>query len=224
MWPCCIGQTPELPDGLAPSCAEACNTLRVQLPSLRTKQMATLWHKNSWRHISVSVFEVRNYTVRAPNKIIPFLSNFFAFCEVACHNATQMFGTRGPFWQYIIHIQWSWGYCSDVTGHWKEYTRSSWHWIINHILVQMTHKYVLLISDKRSCVPREPSHLFNTMSQSIHGLHSKLEHFGQWEFQTVYQIGHDQMPLWRPVDNNTLGLYERYNTKQLPSTLKGTWM
>ena len=58
IWPCCIGQTPELPDGLVPSCAEACNTLRVQLPGLRTKQMAALWHKNSWRHISVYMFEV----------------------------------------------------------------------------------------------------------------------------------------------------------------------
>ena len=64
------------------------------------------------------------------------------------------------------------GYWSGVTGHWKEYTRSSWHWIINHILVQMTHKYISLISDKRSWVPRELSHLLNIMPQSIHGLHS----------------------------------------------------
>ena len=150
------------------------------------------------------------------------------------------------------------GYCSGMTRHWKECTRSSWHWIINHILVQMTHKYVSLISDKRSWVPRKLSHLLNIMPQSIHGLHSirtcyppiylkeyqytrwrvqgqntpldalryllkillksshptwyfvwctcqwefeqcKLRHFVQWEVETVYQIGHEQMLLWTTI-------------------------
>ena len=43
------------------------------------------------------MFEVQNYTGLVPNKIISFLSDSFAFREVACHNAAQMFGTLGPF-------------------------------------------------------------------------------------------------------------------------------